>query len=94
MKASLSVNIKMSAGTKRSNADDDNNDETTANTNTGMEIYEPVRISNIHNFNTISNRLLVPFSYLLIAFCCLFFVSRVCTCVFSSVTWRGQIMVL
>lgn len=42
MKAILSVN-KMSAGTKRSNADEDNNDETPTNANTGIVISEPVK---------------------------------------------------
>ena len=42
MKAILSVN-KMSAGTKRSNADEDNNDETPTNANTGILISELVK---------------------------------------------------
>ena len=33
----------MSAGTKRSNADEDNNDETPTNANTGILISEPVK---------------------------------------------------
>lgn len=33
----------MSAGTKRSNADEDNNDETPTNANTGIVISEPVK---------------------------------------------------
>ena len=45
MKAILSVN-KMSAGTKRSNADEDNNDETPTNANTGILISEPVKKGN------------------------------------------------
>ena len=35
----------MSAGTKRSNADEDNNDETPTNANTGKLILDPVNKS-------------------------------------------------